>query len=395
MEIKPYLIAPKLIPQPTWGGNYIAQLKGLSTEMFGKLLIGQSYELSTESMLSSVTDATKMPVEIGDPKTGETTEVIGDRTSLFSLQSLIDSDPNAVLGKRVVQKHGNTMQVLIKFTQAKGNSFQVHVRPSQQLGHWKPKPESWYYFEDGKATLGLNNPTPQRLAAYKQSCQLIDQKAQELSTQVQEGKLPVEDARAQLHKIIEEQNPFQYVNTVNVPKDTIIDLCDGGIHHSWEEGDSIPLGNIVYEVQLNVMDNDCTIRSFDKGKMGDDGRVRPAHVEDYFQSLDIDATRNASDALIRTMVKQSIAGITCAQLFDTPYYRSELLELAGEYSGEKTSPAKDESFHHIFVKEGVCLFRDGNSTFQLPTGTSLFVPADVDYYTITCDQKSIIVKTIA
>ncbi|QQR52772.1 hypothetical protein IPG36_01470 [bacterium] len=53
---RPYLVIPKLIKQPTWGGSYIVAAKGWSDhEGLGDLKIGQSYELFSGSNLSLLT----------------------------------------------------------------------------------------------------------------------------------------------------------------------------------------------------------------------------------------------------------------------------------------------------------------------------------------------------
>ena len=52
MKIQPYIVVPTLIEQPTWGGEYIGNLKGLAQENLGGKKIGQSYELFRDSNLS-------------------------------------------------------------------------------------------------------------------------------------------------------------------------------------------------------------------------------------------------------------------------------------------------------------------------------------------------------
>ena len=50
---RPYLVIPKLVEQPTWGGQYIADVKGwLRLQGLDQLKIGQSYELFSGSNLS-------------------------------------------------------------------------------------------------------------------------------------------------------------------------------------------------------------------------------------------------------------------------------------------------------------------------------------------------------
>lgn len=361
MDIKPYLIVPKFIPQPTWGGNYIATFKG-RTESDLSVPIGQSYELSSESMLTTISDSNDLPIEIGDPSTGKTTKVIGEKTSLFSLQSFMEEHPEEVVGQKYIAARGKTMDILIKFTQAKGNSFQVHVKPGVTMGHWKAKPESWYFFEPGKATLGLKDPTNDRLTEYKRTCESILSLMEELSSAVKTGTKTPGQAKVDAAAFLSTHSPFVFVNEINVPKDSIIDLSQGGIHHSWEEGGDIPNGNIVYEVQLNVMDTDCTLRSFDKGKISDDGKIRPIHIDDYFEALDTDPAHNDGPSLMNSA--------SDTVLFDTPYYKTK--------KSSMLSPMSD-SFQHVFVKEGILEI----AGLTVRKGASVFIPKSFDFAPIS------------
>ena len=55
---KIYLIIPKLIEQPTWGGDYILNFKNWQNQdVFKGLKIGQSYELYSETKLRSDLDS--------------------------------------------------------------------------------------------------------------------------------------------------------------------------------------------------------------------------------------------------------------------------------------------------------------------------------------------------
>jgi hypothetical protein len=359
MEIRPYLIVPKLIPQPTWGGDYIAKYKGISDPKISMMKIGQAYELSSDTMLSTVSDSRDLPIEVGDPKTGETIEVIGDVSSMFPLQKLIDQDPEGVLGRKYLDQFGAKMQILIKFTQAKGNSFQVHVKPGKEIGHWKSKPESWYFFEKGRATLGLKPNAD--LSMYKKVCFEIEAFMKDQSVKIQNKTVTIQQAKAAVRDFLMTHSPFLYVNVVDVPKGAVIDLSGGGIHHSWEEGDDIPEGNIVYEVQVNVMDNDCTLRSFDKGKIGEDGSIRPIHIDDYFTALDADPAKNDPKDLIGQKTGQNI--------FLTPYYSTRENSDTGML--ETYLGTDGESFVHRFALKEETM----SGELHCGQGASVFFPA--------------------
>ncbi len=391
MIIRPYLIVPRLIPQPTWGGTYIVDYKGLPQESLKKLLIGQSYELVSDSSLSTATRSTTLPVEIANASDGMVQEMLGDKDGIFSLRALVDENPMLVLGKRVISKHKNQMQVLIKFTQAKGNSFQVHVRSGMQLGSWKPKPESWYFFEKGKVTLGLKQPI--RVAEYKDVCLSIAAKATEVASKINTSNFTMDAARNELKNFIAAHSPYVFVNELTANAHTVVDLSSGGIHHSWEEGEEIPNGNIVYEVQLNVMDKDCTLRSFDKGKINDDGNIRSVHVDDYFQALDTDEASNNPSLYMRMPMFHSDGGLDAAPLFDSFHYKSSLLSFSREYRGIHASTSEEESFAHLFIKEGNVELQAKQYLINANKGSSIFVPASTGEYTLRSLGHATIIKT--
>ncbi|MDO8451343.1 MAG: hypothetical protein Q7S76_00555, partial [bacterium] len=152
MMTRPYLILPVMIEQPTWGGEYIASFKGWShVKAFQGKKIGQSYELYGKStLLTGISDTTdKQFVELASnpltqPQTGQ-----------ILLEEAVSQHADGFLGRGILEKFG-TMPLLIKFTQALGNSFQLHVPSGTAEPAWKPKPESWYYLENGVVTFGIH-----------------------------------------------------------------------------------------------------------------------------------------------------------------------------------------------------------------------------------------------
>ena len=111
--------------------------------------IGQSYELYGKSKLAvNITDSS-------DKKFTPEFSFLQIRDAEFiTLSDLVKENPADMLGEKVYTQFGE-MPLLIKFTQALGNSFQLHIKPDQQSEKWQPKAESWYYFEKGLLTFGI------------------------------------------------------------------------------------------------------------------------------------------------------------------------------------------------------------------------------------------------
>ena len=379
-NIQPAYIVPLLVEQPTWGGFYIPTQKEIDSPLINGKKIGQSFELFSGTWLTSVSPTTfayAPATQLAQPTFADPNQ------SKETLQSWIDQDRLAVLGSTAVNRDWKTMQVLIKFTQALNNSYQVHVKPGQEFGKWLPKPESWYFVESGQATLGLVDPD--RAGEYKARCFAIDNKAQQLSHQIKMGELTVADARVELRSFIELEHPNTFVNTVAVPKDAIIDLSQGGTHHSWEVGPDNPNGNIVYEVQVDVQDEFCTLRSYDQGNIKDDGSVRPLAIDDYFNALDLSPEANDPSRFSQTAktIVDGTAKVTT--LFANQYYVTELVEIIGQYAGRYTQTSA--SFHHLYSLSDSFTVQVGEQDWFVPAGWPFFIPASVGSYQIkTADQ---------
>ncbi len=361
----PWQVKDELIEQPSWGGRYIVDLKGLSDDAeWASKKVGQSYEMAKASTLI-------------DPDGGK--EV--------TLHELIQSDPAGVLGRKVLDKFGPDLSLLIKLTQAKGNSFQVHLPEGQTLGHWVPKPEAWFYLAPGLYTFGLKAGTD--FEAYSRVLHTIDDEMDRLSREVKSGRFTVDEARAQASERIKTLDPYAYVNLIEAQTDDVIDLTAGGIHHSWED-DSVrfPDGNLVYEVQVDVPDDKCSMRGFDKGKILDDGSLRPTHVKDYLETINQDAAHNEiSRHRRKPEVVSEGNGAKTESLFRTAHFNTDRVTLT---AGSSLAQSLADGFHHVFVHAGTATV--GGLT--LAQGRSYLFPAVMGEYTLTAgDKDAVLLKT--
>lgn len=377
MQHRPLYIVPLMVEQPTWGGSYIARSKHLAHSLVEGKNIGQAFELYNESWVS----ASATPNFAFATATNLSEPLFADTTNVEQLQNIVEQDIAGTLGAEAVRRGWTNMQVLIKFTQAQNNSYQVHVVPGKEFGKWLPKPESWYFLEKGKATLGLADTTA--VDAYKARCIEIDTRAQEISAQIQAGQLTVEEGRAELQVFIDQDHPRKFVNTVHVDSEAVIDLSQGGIHHSWEMDEALPDGNIVYEVQVNVMDEYCTLRSFDQGNIKGDGKVRPLTIEDYFTALDVDKERNTPAHYFSQTSTEEDQGTTIRVLFQNQFYVSELISFERSYQGKYSITSS--SFHHVYALEGDVSIMASDQMYPLKQGWSLFIPAAIGQYELVSE----------
>jgi hypothetical protein len=360
---RPYIVIPKIVKQPTWGGDYILKLKNWhNLPEYKNEKIGQSFELSSTSRLA--------------------TDIISSKDPYFSPDS-----PGISVGS--VLPNGQKMSLLIKINQALGNSFQLHIKPGQVYKNWLPKPETWFFLENGNITLGLNDNT--KIDDYKNTCLEIESFMKNLSKSVLNGEKKLEKARLEASDFIKNKNPWQFVNSYSINKGSIIDLSEGALHHSWEENrNENPLGNIVFEVQLDALDDVATIRSFDQGKIQDDGKIREIAIDDYFQVIDTDKKNN----LLESHLKKA-DGI---KIIRTKFYSVDRYEIFKENKITFKRDVGGEgagSFHHFYVQSGeVSVYSNGNKTLNVSAGHSFFVPQDVLEYEIkSVNENSALIKS--
>lgn len=380
---RPYLVIPTFIVQPTWGGDYIVRFKKWSSiPELTTLKIGQSYELYSHSRLSLATSTTQpeFKPEIISPK------LIYAKSSLqntFSINELIAESGTACLGESIFKKNNGRLNLLIKFTQALGNSFQLHIKDGEIHPFWKSKPESWYFFEPGVITLGVKESI--NWQEYQQTVTDFDAHLQRLSREIKHGIKSLVNAQREIFELLTKYNPWRYINLINVPAETLVDLSRCGIHHSWEEDAQLPQGNVVYELQADVSDDHSTIRNFDKGKLTTDGTTRPLQIVDYFKYIDRNQTTNDPKTHITLAKKNNWdAEHQPIPLMETKYYTLEKLLLKKDGSFTQ----KIDTFRHIFVKDGALAVSAGSVTLSVSKGHSAFIPAAVHSYTIVATEQS-------
>lgn len=362
LTAKPYLIIPKLIEQPTWGGDYILKIKRWENKPYLiNKKIGQSYELFSRS---------KLLLNITDSKDDKFCPDVGTAESEVAVSTPDQKEgQDYVYLSDVLSDKRSAPTPLVKLNQSYGNSFQLHIRPGTKNISWQPKAESWYYLEPGKLTFGINKN--KSIADYKKACTEIESKMQFLSSEVIAHKITPDQAKKTASDFIKTINPWQYVNVHEVEKYSLVDLSPGGIHHSWEEDRAkYPQGNVVYEVQQDVMDPVCTLRSFDQGKFKSDGTIRPINIDDYFKFIDTNPQVND----INNLTLHAHGG----HLLKTKYYCLDIIEC-----NRDTDVKTNGKFAHLFVREGAAVIKTGLGAVKLYQGHSCFIPNTATSYLVS------------
>ncbi len=392
-----FLVVPKLIEQSTWGGEYILSSKNWSDRnCFRDIRIGQSYELFSGSKLRSDINSSEdrtFTGELGYAMEPDKIMYEGDSSKLVSLEKISHKDPKGILGEKVLEIYGEKPGVLIKYTQATGNSFQIHVKEKDSKGKWHFKPEGFFYLEKGLLTLGTKKNCDWK--EYEQLMILLEEKMRQLSERILRGEIKKEEAELFASNLIKEHDPWKFVNVIKTKKNEAVDLSEGGLHHSWEEdSDKYPVGNVVYEICYDVMDPISVLRCFDKCKFKPDGTLRKLDVKEYFKYVDRSETINdPTRHIIKPESILSDNSVTAESLLRTKYYNLDRLMLEKtEYEGKVTE--LKGSYHHLFLRSGRVIIKSTQSELELTSGHSCFIPNAVESYKIIVPTgKAEILKT--
>ncbi|APQ19229.1 type I phosphomannose isomerase catalytic subunit [Maribacter hydrothermalis] len=308
-----------ILKERLWGGTKLKEVLGKPIESD---ITGESWELSTVK---------------GDVSVIENGSLAGK-----SLQELIDSNGEELLGKSVVERFGKEFPILIKFIDAK-QDLSIQLHPNDELAKKRHnsfgKTEMWYIMDaDPKAELivGFNKDvTKEEYAESVANNSLLDLLNYE---QVKEG------------------DTF-FINT-------------GKIH-------AIGAGVMLAEIQQT---SDITYRVFDFNRKDKEGNLRELHTElaldavDYEKKDDFKISYTPGINEISTMV-------------DCPYFKTNFIELTKDIEIDTT---KRDSFTIFMCVGGEVLINTAEGEVTIKKGETALLPAN----TITIYLKSMGAKLL-
>lgn len=292
-----------------WGGTRIFSYKQLPIT---QERVGESWEIS--------------------PMAGEVSVIANGPHRGLDLNSYIALNPEAVLGKHVLERYGAEFPLLIKMIDANEHlSVQVHPADEYAQAHHssKGKTEMWYVLdatEDAVIYVGWKKD------------------------------VPPED----LMRIIESGEIIDYIHEYKVkPGDTFF-IPATTVH-------AIGKGCLVMEIQEA---SDITYRLYDYKRKDSKGNERELHVQESATVLNYAAT--GSEFIPAANRKTDAEGNVL--LVECPYFRTSLRDVKAE---QQVVLSGRDSFTTYFVAEGECdIVAQGIST-PLKKGMSVLLPATV------------------
>ena len=293
-----------ILKERLWGGTKLKEVFGKPIESD---ITGESWELST------------VP--------GDISVVTNGSLEGKSLQELIDSNGEELLGKSVVERFGKEFPILIKFIDAK-QDLSIQLHPNDALAKERHnsfgKTEMWYIMDaDPKAELivGFNKDvTKEEYAESVANDTLLDLLNYE---QVKEG------------------DTF-FINT-------------GKIH-------AIGAGVMLAEIQQT---SDVTYRVFDFNRKDKDGNLRELHTDlaldavDYEKKDDFKVSYSQEKNEVNTMV-------------DCPYFKTNFIELTENL---ELDTVNRDSFTIFMCVGGEAKISTAEGEVAIKSGETALLPA--------------------
>ena len=312
-----------ILKERLWGGTKLKEVFGKPIESD---ITGESWELSTVK--------------------GDISVVANGSLEGKSLQDLIDSNAEELLGKSVVERFGKEFPILIKFIDAK-QDLSIQLHPNDALAKERHdsfgKTEMWYIMDaDPKAELivGFNKDvTKEEYAESIDNDTLLDLLNYE---EVKEG------------------DTF-FINT-------------GKIH-------AIGAGVMLAEIQQT---SDVTYRVFDFNRKDKDGNLRELHTElaldavDYEKKDDFKVSYGHEKNEVNTMV-------------DCPYFKTNFIELTENLD---LDTAQRDSFTIFMCVGGEVKISTAEGDVSIKSGETALLPASTQKISLQSTGAKLLEVTI-
>jgi len=303
MKLYPLQFNP-ILKERIWGGE---KLKTILNKPITSSITGESWELST--------------VE------GDVSVVANGDLAGKSLNELIDSNPDELLGTEVFKKFGKQFPLLFKYLDAR-EDLSIQVHPNDELAKKRHnsfgKTEMWYVLQadtDSKLIVGFKEDS--NAGAYLEN--------------------------------LKNKTLLSILDNVKVEVGDVFFLETGTVH-------AIGAGLVIAEIQQT---SDITYRLYDFDRVDAAGNHRELHVD-----LALDAINYKK---IDTYKKYSKELNQSNSMVDCPYFTTNFLPLDGKVAVKKSG----ESFTVYMCVEGNFELEYEGVKFKYIKGDTVLIPAEL------------------
>jgi mannose-6-phosphate isomerase len=318
----PFKFEP-ILKEIIWGGDEICRFKNIQPQRSG---IGESWEISHVKDNVSI-------VANGDLK-GK------------SLEELIETYGEKLLGQAVIDRFGTTFPLLIKFIDAR-DSLSIQVHPDDDLAKKRHnsfgKTEMWYVIQAAKTAF------------------LYSGFAQSITPE-------------QYVQSLDDDTFINYLQKHEIQAGDVFFLPAGRVH-------AIGAGCFIAEIQQT---SNITYRIYDYNRKDAQGNPRELHTELAKDAIDYKVYPDYK--LQYTAEKKETEA-----LIDCPYFTTELIDAKKDRKIQRTQ--KDTFSIYICLKGTVKLTDAQSYSIELKQGETALVPAENTLTTLQFEEDSRLLET--
>lgn len=303
MTLYPLKFRP-ILKERLWGGTKLKEVLGKPIE---SEITGESWELSTVR--------------------GDISVIANGSLEGKSLQDLIESNGEELLGKSVVERFGKEFPILIKFIDAK-QDLSIQLHPNDDLAKERHdsfgKTEMWYIMDaDPKAELivGFNKDV----------------------------------TKEEYAKSIDNDTLLDLLNYEQVKEGDTFFINTGKIH-------AIGAGVMLAEIQQT---SDVTYRVFDFNRKDKEGNLRELHTE-----LALDAVDYKKKDDFKVTYSQELNKVS--EMVDCPYFKTSFIQLTENLELDTT---KRDSFTIFMCVGGKAVIKTAEGEVSIKKGETVLLPA--------------------
>tara|TARA_R110000744_G_scaffold96926_2_gene187290 strand:- start:31 stop:999 length:969 start_codon:yes stop_codon:yes gene_type:complete len=303
MTLYPLKFRP-ILKEKLWGGTKLKEVLGKPIE---SEITGESWELSTVK--------------------GDISVIANGILEGKSLQDLIESNSEELLGKSVVERFGKEFPILIKFIDAK-QDLSIQLHPNDDLAKERHdsfgKTEMWYIMDaDPKAELivGFNKDV----------------------------------TKEEYAKSIDNDTLLDLLNYEQVKEGDTFFINTGKIH-------AIGAGVMLAEIQQT---SDVTYRVFDFNRKDKEGNLRELHTE-----LALDAVDYKKKDDFKVTYSQELNKVS--EMVDCPYFKTSFIQLTENLELDTT---KRDSFTIFMCVGGKAVIKTAEGEVSIKKGETVLLPA--------------------
>lgn len=298
-----------ILKERIWGGQ---KLKTQFNKEIVSDITGESWELSTvDDNISQVSNGLYKGI-------------------LFT--ELIESAPEAILGKRVYDQYGTQFPLLFKFLDAK-DDLSIQLHPNDELAKKRHnslgKTEMWYVVQA--------DPESKIIVGFKE-----------------------DSSEEEYLENLKNKSLVNILETIKVKTGDVFFLETGTVH-------AIGAGVVIAEIQQT---SDITYRLYDFDRKDANGNKRELHIDLALEAINYKKVNTRR--VYGKEVNQSNPVVSC------PFFTTNFIPLQGKTSISK----KGESFTVYMCVEGQFSIEVNNEIYSYKKGDTVFIPAALNEYNL-------------